>query len=501
MRRFLLVTAVAVVVASGVPAVAEAAPGTLKWGACPADVTAPGLQCTTLDVPLDYRKPDGTQIQVAVSRLKSANPAKRRGVLLTNPGGPGGPGLDLPALLPQIGWPRSVLDSYDVIGFDPRGVGHSTPVTCALAPAQQTSNVPPYANNAADVAARAEYAKGIARQCGASRTASMLPYVTTANTARDMDRIRAALGEQKLSYYGISYGTYLGSVYTTLFPQRSDRILLDSNVGPGGLDVAGSRMFGQGFDDRFPDFAAFAVAHPEFALGTTPAQVKAKYFDLAARLDAKPNPQGIDGKLFRQVTFGMFYSDATLPFLASAWHALDTGRPVPQPPGGAIPDPDNLLSSQLYVVCGDSDWPESVRTYQRNVAIDRIKHPMFGAAAANVWPCAFWPSDPVEPPVRIGDRGPSDVLLLQNLRDPATPLTGALKLRQAFGDRARMVTADQGGHGTYLFGTNTCANNAATAFLTTGTRPSHDTACAAEPAKPAPARVLENFGIGVTGAG
>jgi pimeloyl-ACP methyl ester carboxylesterase len=500
MRRTLLAAVVAVVVASVVPGVAQAAPGALEWGACPADVTAPGLECSTLAVPLDYRKPAGTQIQVAVSRLKSPDPARRRGVLLTNPGGPGGPGLELPAALAQIGWPKSVLDTYDVIGFDPRGVGHSTPVTCDLTPPQWRSNVPPYARDAADVVAHAEYVKGVAHQCGASRTASMLPYVTTANTARDMDRIRAALGERKLSYYGISYGTYLGAVYTTLFPQHSDRILLDSNVGPSGLDVTGSRMFAQGFDDRFPDFAAFAAAHPEYGLGTTPAQVTAKYFALAARLDAKPNPQGIDGPLFRALTFGMLYNDAYLPYLAGAWQALDTGGSIPPPPGGTVPDPDNLLSSQLYVVCGDSDWPESVRTYQHNVAADRIRHPMFGPAAANIWPCAFWPSDPAEPPVRIGDRGPSDILLVQNLRDPATPLAGARHLREAFGNRARMVTADQGGHGAYLFGTNSCANNTVTAFLTTGVRPHEDRACAAEPPGPppaAPAQLLRSFTPGL----
>ena len=485
MRKAWVVAVVAAVAAVMAPGVAEAA-SSPSWGACPADVPVPSLQCATLDVPLDYRNPDGTKIQLTISRLKSENPAKRRGVLLTNPGGPGGPGLTFPAALAQIGLPKSVLDAYDVIGFDPRGIGHSTPVTCDLAPAQLMSNVPPYALNPFDVAKRAEYVKGIAHQCGTSRTAWMLPYVTTANTARDMDRIREALGEPKLSYYGISYGTYLGSVYTTLFPQRSDRIVLDSNVGPGGLDITGSRMFAQGFDDRFPDFAKFAAAHPEYALGSTPEQVTAKFFDLAARLQANPSPQGVDGKVFRQLTFGMLYRDATLPYLATAWHALDTGQRIPPPPGGATPNLENVLASQLYIVCGDSDWPESVWTYQRNVAIDRLRHPMFGAAAANIWTCAFWPSDPVEPPVRIGDRGPSDILMVQNLRDPATPLAGALRLRHAFGDRARMVTADQGGHGTYLFGANKCADDAATAFLATGVRPGHDKACAAEPSRPVP---------------
>ncbi len=122
-----------------------------------------------------------------------------------------------------------------------------------------------------------------------------------------------------------------------------------------------------------------------------------------------------------------------------------------------------------------------MRTYQRNVAVDRLRHPMFGAAAANITPCAFWPSEPVEPPVRITDDGPSNVLILQNLRDPATPLAGAKDLRRAFGDRARMVTADQGGHLAYLFLDNTCANDVATEFLVTGKRPHRDLFCRAEP--------------------
>ena len=154
--------------------------------------------------------------------------------------------------------------------------------------------------------------------------------------------------------------------------------------------------------------------------------------------------------------------------------------PVPGAGTAGVPA-DNYLASQLHVVCNDSDWPESVRTYQRNVAVDRIRYPMFGAAGANITPCAFWPSEPVEPPVKITDHGPSNVLILHNLRDPATPLAGAQKLRQAFGDRARMVTADQGGHLAYLFLDNQCTNDIATNFLVTGERPHRDLACPAEP--------------------
>ncbi|WP_344867109.1 alpha/beta hydrolase [Amycolatopsis ultiminotia] len=157
---------------------------------------------------------------------------------------------------------------------------------------------------------------------------------------------------------------------------------------------------------------------------------------------------------------------------------------MPPLPAGSepAPDADNELSSHLYVICGGNRWSKSVRSYQRDVAIDRIRYPSYGAAAANIRACAYWPSQPIDPKVRVSGNGPSNVLMTQNRRDPGTPLTGARQLRAAFGDRARMVTVDQGGHGVYLFGSeNTCASDTVTTFLTTGGRPAHDRTCAAEP--------------------
>lgn len=463
-------------------------PDPVRWGPCSEKKAAsrapsPRLECSTLEVPLDYRNPDGRQIEIAISRLASREPSKRRGVLLTNPGGPGIPGLGYPAVLAASGLPQKVLDSYDVIGFDPRGTGRSTPVTCDLTPAQRNrGNLPPYAHTAADVARAAVNARTIAKQCAASKTASMLPHTTTANTARDMDRIREALGEPKLSYLGGSYGSYLGAVYTTLFPGRSDRIVLDSNLGPGGYDVTAMRSLARGMEDRFPDFAAFAAARSEYGLGTTPEQVTAKFFELAKRLEAKP-VRGVDGTLFRGITFDRLYSDASMPLLAEMWQALDKDRPLPPDTPPSMGDMENFMAARFYVICGDSRWPGTVREYQRDVAVDRLRYPMLGGSAASVGPCAFWPTERVEPPVRISDRGPSNVLMVQNERDPGTPLAGAQKLRQAFGERATLVTADQGGHGVYPFGSNTCANDTVTAFLTAGQRPSRDLACAAEPSK------------------
>lgn len=480
LSRIGTLTVAAVTLAVLVPATASAASSSLEWGPCPEDVAAPGVQCTTLKVPLDYRKPGGPTIDIAVSKLASTKPSKRRGVMLMNPGGPGGPGLTMPDGLRAAGMPSSVLDAYDLIGFDPRGIGRSTPVTCDLKPEQLVSNVPPYARDAAAVAERAPVVATIAKQCGESKTAGMLPYITSANTARDMDRIREALGERKISYYGVSYGSYLGAVYSTLFPRQTDRVLLDSVTGPGGLDTTGSRRLAEGFQDRFPDFAKWAAArHASYGLGRTPQQVTAKFYELVAKLDGGAVP-GVDGAAFRMGTFGALYSTSAFPVLAQQWQSLDGEGVLTQSEQAAQIDIGQLLSGQLHVVCNDVDWPENVGTYQRNVEKDRVRYPMFGAAGANIWPCAYWPSEPIEPQVRIDDRGPSTILLVQNLRDPATPLGGAKEMRRALGDRARLVTVDDGGHGVWLGSENACGNNAVNRFFVEGKRPAHDTACAAD---------------------
>ncbi|MGW4485430.1 alpha/beta hydrolase [Amycolatopsis sp. NPDC004368] len=483
MRRILPAALAALTVAAvaAVPAAAARQPA-LQWGGCPDPVHEAGLQCTRVTVPLDYRNPAGRKIEIAVSRLASTAPAKRRGVLLLNPGGPGLPGLSVPNLLP---FPQQVRDSYDIIGFDPRGVGQSTPVTCGFTAEQGNLAVnPPYPRDSAEVAKQAVAAKAFAAQCAGSPSASVLPFVTTANTARDMDRIRAALGEDRISYYGTSYGTYLGAVYTTLHPGRSDRIVLDSSLPPEGYTVDALRDQALGFQLRFPDFARFAAARSEtYGLGSTPAAVTAKYFVLAARLDKTP-AQGLDGTTFRAATAGLLRQDSEFPDLAALWHSVDTNQPdtnQPDAPGSAPGTyNDNFPASHLAVVCSDSRWPASVQTYQRNVALDRVRYPMYGAFTANIRPCAFWPAS-AEPPVRITDHGPSDVLIVENLRDPATPLPDALRMQEALGRRARMVTIDQGGHTAYLEAANKCGNDTVTDYLVTGERATHGAFCPAEP--------------------
>lgn len=472
------------------PASATGATAQLSWGACPADVPAQGqpLECATLAVPLDYREPDGPKIDVMISRLASQNPAKRRGILLTNPGGPGGAGLSLPADLVTLGLPTTVSDTYDVIGMDPRGVGHSSPVSCGFtAEDEYGANIPPYAVDAAAVAKQAEIAKRVAARCAANDPDGRLPFMTTANAARDMDRIRVALGEEKLSFFGASYGSVLGAAYASLFAERSDRIVLDSNVGGTALDHEGLRRFGLGAEQRFPDFAKYLAArHATYGLGRTPAAVRRNYLTLAERLDREP-VAGIDGNTFRLGVFVTLYGDAGFPGTARLWQSLAASN-------GAeahrqldelelAPSPyDNAFSSFLAVTCGDADFPADVATYQRDVAQDRRRYPLFGAAGANVTPCAYWHHEPVEPPVRITDDGPRNVLVVQNLRDPATPHVGGVINRKAFGDRARLVSIDQGGHGAYIFNDNPCGLNVTTTFLVEGKLPAFDKFCPASTA-------------------
>lgn len=232
----------------------------ITWGACPPLATGttrdPREKCGTVTVPLNYQDPNGKTITIAVSEIATAKPGKMRGYLLLNPGGPALPGLDMPSTMaPTL--PASVLDEYGLIGFDPRGVGHSTPMSCGL---PSSSDAAPFPYPAADGSIRQNIAtaRTIAGDC--AKIGNELQYFTTASTARDMDRIRLALGAAKISYWGQSYGSYLGAVYTTLFPQHTDRMVLEGNVDPNDVWSQQIQLWNQGMNDRFPDAAGIALA-------------------------------------------------------------------------------------------------------------------------------------------------------------------------------------------------------------------------------------------------
>lgn len=492
-------------------AVGEApVPAPAEWGTCPTDVVVGAapyvLDCATVQVPLDYAEPEGRQIDLTISRMASTNQEKRRGILLLNPGGPSGSGLTLSALLASRGLPKSVRDAYDIIAMDTRGIGHSTAARCGFtAETPHFGNLPPYAVDEAAVDAQAKVVQGIAEQCASSPDAELLQHLNTPSTARDLDQIRAALGEEKASYLGYSYGSGLGATYDAMFPDRADRVVLDSNIGDTHLNQDVIRLWGPGMEDTFPDFARWAAKrHATYGLGRTPAQVRATFFELAERLDEKPL-DGVDGVIFRMGTFGYLYSPGQYPKIAELWEAVLTddaaavkqqladvpagtpgGAPAGMAAGGSDaaadaeePWPlDNALTVFLSVSCNDSDWAEDVQHYKDTVAADRKAYPMFGAAGANITPCAYWPYEPVEQ-AEISPEGKRNILIVQNERDPATPVAAAQRTREAFGDRSRLVTVDNSGHGAYLLHDNPCALETTTKFLVDGTLPKRDVSCRA----------------------
>ncbi|MEV2251585.1 alpha/beta hydrolase [Streptomyces sp. NPDC050147] len=441
------------------------------WERCGSDTPA-ALRCATLKVPLDYRAPGGKQIDIAISRLKTSAPGKRHGVLLSNPGGPGGPGLEMPLELDRQ-LPQRVKDQYDLIGFDPRGVGRSTPVQCGIS-GEENTLLRPLRTFDKNVV----WAKTVADKCR-SKEGDALRHITTRNTARDMDVLRAVLGERKISYYGVSYGTALGAVYTQLFPRRADRIVLDSAVDPKRMWRGMFRVWATEVEPAFARWTKWTAARDAtYGLGGTPAAVSKSFWDVVARADRDPivvDGTPLDGAGVRELVRRDFFTVRDgAERVVQLKEAAAGGSAKSLEPAEPAQEPD--ISATMAVVCGDASWPRDPETYRRDSIRDAARHPLYGDFAAGVMPCAFW-DKPVEPATEVDNRVPA--LIVQNEWDSQTPLVTARALhRQLKG--SRMVTVDEGeGHGVYS--TNPCADLAADSYLATGRLPAADVTCRATP--------------------
>ncbi|MFF5802113.1 alpha/beta hydrolase [Streptomyces sp. NPDC012746] len=462
----------------------------LAWKPCAKPDGPAAQECAELPVPLDYADPYGPRVTLAVSRLRSDRPAARRGTLLVIPGGPGGSGVQR---LTQKGKALSaeLAGAYDLVALDPRGVGGSTTASCGLDPAdRRLDTLRSWAGPDGETGENAARARRVADAC-ARNGGAVLRSLTTANQVRDIDRFRQALGERKLSAWGTSYGSYVGAVYAQEYPHRTDRWVLDSVGDPDPARLARGWLanMAQAADDRFPDFAAWAADPARDAeglrLAERPEQVRPLFLELAARLDREPMESDVagtplTGNRLRQALQNALYGDALFPGLARLMR--EAGDPAARPalpPALAQPMTDADAAVMVGVICNDVRWPKGSAGYEEAVAADRAAHPLTAGMPVNITPCAFWKDRPQEQPVRITAEGPSNVLVIQNLRDPSTPYFGALKMREALGARARLVTVDHGGHGVYLGNGNACGDRTVTAFLTTGHRPAGDTRCPA----------------------
>ncbi|KNB53735.1 alpha/beta hydrolase [Streptomyces caatingaensis] len=481
------------------PAHASPPGGALRWGPCPAaekELVAAGAECGQLAVPLDWSVPDGRTIRIAVSRVKAKDSAHRRGVLLSNPGGPGGVGLaNTLALKPAL---KDVADRYDLIGFDPRFLGASTPVDCgpAPAPAEPRRRTTP----------RRDFDDGIARHRATAErcfahgdNAALLPHASTRNVARDMDAIRAALGERRLSYYGVSYGADLGAVYAQLFPGQVDRLVVDSSTDPDATQYELFRRAGRPLEAGLDEWAAWTARRDStYRLGRTAPAVRATVERLLEGAERRPVP--VAGtrlgapliRLFLRQFVQRQEDDAALARTVRTLVDAADGRKVRPDPelAGMLaflnsPEGEASFTGGAVFMCGDGGWPAGgwpgrPETYWRNIDRSRAAEPVFGPLVNDMTaPCPFWRTAPREPGTRIANSVP--VLMLQAVRDNNVPYEGALALHRKLRG-SRLVSADIRSHGVYGRGAEghtpvPCADRAVNDYLRGGPLPARDLTC------------------------
>ena len=454
---------------------------TLHWHHCSGTLGQIGVpDCTMLSVPVNYADPGGRHLSLALDMIPATAPAsQQQGIMLVNPGGPGGSGLSLAPAVAQ-GLDSSVAADYDIVGFDPRGVGSSVPeLSCE--PSFFSGVRPNYIPaGAAAEQVLINRAKTYAGDCE-QKFGWLLPYMTTQDVARDMDSIRAAFGVSKINYYAFSYGTYIGQVYATLFPSRVRRMVLDSTVDPTGVwyndNVEQDYAF-QGRQDAF--FAWVARYDSTYNLGTTAAQVQASYNKARNQLLAHPIQYANDPLIGADELDDTFllggYDDELWPSLAQALSTYlnqgQTADMVAQYQANGVQN-ENEFAVYNAVQCSDVNWPRSWSYWTSDTEMVYRKAPF--EAWDNAWynaACAFWPVRGPAKPLQINGAGLPGILMLQGTLDPATPYAGAQTAHKLL-PSARMVVVEGGGnHGQSLEQPpNSCVQNYLNAYLSTGALP------------------------------
>ncbi|MCR8941081.1 alpha/beta hydrolase [Streptomyces sp. OUCMDZ-4982] len=479
--------------AYGVRIAAERAARTgIAWKDCPEDWGLPApIQCGWVTVPLDYAKPYGRKIELAVDRhVSTGTKSERQGALVYNPGGPGGSGMRFPTRVTNKNplWTKTAK-AYDFVGFDPRGVGRSAPISCV--DPQEFVKAPkadPVPDSEADKRAQRKLAREYAEGC-AERSGWMLPHMTTPNTARDLDVIRAALGEKKLNFLGVSYGTYLGAVYGTLFPAHVRRMVVDSVVNPARENIWYRANLNQNvaFQVRWDDWKAWVAQHDSvYGIGDTPQKVEQEWLKLRAAAKKEP----IGGVVGPAELIGFFQS---APYYDSAWaptakiwsayRAGDTQALI----DAAAPDMDDLAGNAsaengnaVYtaVECADAKWPTDWRTWDRDHTRLHRDHPFM--TWSNAWmnlPCATWPTKQHTPLNVKSGKGLPPVLIVQAERDAATPYEGAVELQRRFKGSRLITEKGAGSHGVTGIA-NPCVNDRVDTYLLTGKTDRRDVTCA-----------------------
>jgi pimeloyl-ACP methyl ester carboxylesterase len=457
----------------------------LRWQPCDN-----GFQCARLLVPFDYGRPAWRTFSLPVIMLPAADPARRTGSLVINPGGPGGSGIQY-ALTARSQFPAAIRSRFDIVGFDPRGVGASQPAVHCMSGPQldryfETDDSPA---TAAQLAAVVSENKLFAAQCE-KNSGPLLPYVGTRDAARDLDVLRAALGEAKLTYLGKSYGTYLGTWYAQLFPGHVRALVLDGAVDPDSTALAIDTVQADGFQAALRSFAADCMSRAGCPLGrgtdTTAGLAKLQALLTKANQTPLANDLGdgraADGALLVNGIASALYSKGYWPTLRTALADAFGGD------GTVLIDLADLLmernSNGTYsnlpdvstaVDCLDRPWPRDLATWQSAAAAVARTAPVFGAP--NVWPslaCAFWPV-PSQPLPTIRAVGAPPVLVLGTTRDPATPYRWAQALAK---DLSSSVLLGWNGDGHTAYGSgSSCVDSYVNSYLVSLSVPRNGTVC------------------------
>ncbi|WBQ04881.1 alpha/beta hydrolase [Kribbella sp. CA-293567] len=444
-----------------------------------------GNQCATINVPLDYSKPDGKTIELRARKVPARDRAGKIGTLFINPGGPGASGQQFAASAGFVlGAP--LLRKFDVIGWDPRGVADSTPVRCLDAEQlDKFIEADGSPDDEAEIEALNTQAKTLADGCQ-QRSGELLPHVSTKDSARDIDVLRGIVGDSELYYLGMSYGTMLGATYAELFPKNVGRLVLDGAVDPSNSAQENNMAQAKGFDTALEAFAE-DCAQRSCRLGSSKAEVLANVDKLITESDAKPLPGDGD----REVTQALVVLGVIFPlYVKDYWPRLEdavvdglagkgarllalANEYTDRTPRGY----GNNQNEAIYAVnCIDRPDLTSVAEAKADEPKYKAASPRFGSFL--LWgslPCANWPVKPVDKPHTIKATGAKPIVVVGTTRDPATPYDWAVGLAGQL-DSGVLITRDGDGHTGYNEG-NQCVDDAIETYLLKGTAPASDIKC------------------------
>ncbi|MDH6708194.1 pimeloyl-ACP methyl ester carboxylesterase [Kitasatospora sp. MAA19] len=459
----------------------------IAWAPCQDDpkttkVDESVLQCATLKVPLDYTAPDAGSLDVAVVRNPATKQDQRAGSLLVNPGGPGGSGVAMVKGDPT-GFDGPLHDRFDMIGFDPRGVAGTSPLNCLDDQARDgwvTTDEP-----------GADHGKQLADACQA-KYAKVLPFVSTRNTARDMDVLRAAVGDQKLNYLGMSYGTYLGSLYAEEFPDRVGRLVLDGATTPSTSLVQHNIEQQAGFERALKAFAADCAGKDPCPLGKDPAKAPQKLADFLDGLKDKP----LKTAKGRTLTANAAWTGVISQLYGGekAWTNLRNtlGWAMVRGKGDYLLDLTDGYNGRdrdghygesadaytaIHCADGATDAPagDQLQAALTDLAAKAPLVSKHDPTAALFDPdCRIWPYRSTEKPHAIKSAATAPIVVVGTTGDPATPYAWAEKLTAELGN-AVLLTRDGEGHTAY--GASSCIRGAVDTFLVDGTVPTAGTHC------------------------